>query len=210
MNRLGIMVDVSHISDEAFADVLEVSKVPVIASHSSCRQFTPGWQRNMSDDMIRALAKKEGVIQINFGSGFIEGDIQVQTAKNWDEIERILADKGLDFGDPKAAALVDAYWQENPRQYSTVEKVADHIEHVIKLVGIDHVGFGSDFDGVGDSLPAGLKDVSHYPNLIAELLERGYSPQDLEKICSGNVLRVWAAVQEYARKQAALPSDAGH
>jgi membrane dipeptidase len=167
MNKVGIMVDVSHISDAAFWQVIEISKAPVIASHSSCRHFTPGWQRNMSDEMITALAKNGGVIQINFGSQFIDGAIQKQR-----------------FG---------------PKRYATLEQVFDHIDHVVKLVGIDHVGLGSDFDGVGDSLPVGLKDVSGYPNLIRVLLDHGYSDAAIEKICSGNVLRVWQAVEDFAR-----------
>lgn len=173
MNRVGIMIDVSHISDEAFADVMEVSKVPVIASHSSCRHFTPGWERNMSDEMIERLARAGGVIQINFGSGFLDGEIK-QAREAFEE---------SDHGEPPRA---------------TVEHVADHIEHVIELVGIDHVGLGSDFDGLGDSLPEGLRDVSAYPNLLRVLLERGHTEDELRKICSGNVLRVWKAVEDHA------------
>jgi membrane dipeptidase len=173
MNRVGIMVDVSHISDAAFWQVIELTRAPVIASHSSCRHFTPGWERNMSDEMIQALANKGGVIQINFGSQFLDGSIQKERGRS--------------------------------KRRATVEQVADHIDHVVKLVGIDHVGLGSDFDGVGDSLPTGLKDVSEYPNLIEVLLGRGYSDEAIEKICSGNVLRVWEAVEAYASRG----SDAG-
>ena len=199
MNRLGIMVDVAHVSDDTFWQVMDVSKVPVIASHSSCRHFTPGFQRNVSDDMIKALAKHKGVIQINFGSGFIDAQAQKQQDEMRKEVETILKSKGLEFGDPKAKPIFAEYRATHPRKYATLEQVADHIDHVKKLVGIDHVGLGSDFDGVGDSLPAGLKDVSQYPNLIRVLLERGYSEQDIEKVCSGNVLRVWQAVEDYAR-----------
>jgi membrane dipeptidase len=173
MNRLGIMIDVSHLSDEAFFDVMGVTKAPVIASHSSCRHFTPGWERNMSDEMIQALSRNGGVIQINFGSSFLDGEVRRQ-------IE--------DHGD------------DGPPVYSTVEKVADHIDHVVALVGVDHVGFGSDFDGVGDSLPVGLKSAADYPNLIRVLLERGWTRADLEKLCSGNVLRVWQAVEDHSRQ----------
>jgi membrane dipeptidase len=199
MNRLGIMVDVAHVSDDTFWQVMDLSKVPVIASHSSCRHFTPGFQRNVSDEMLQSLAKHKGVIQINFGSGFIDGQAQKQQDEMRKEVETILKSKGLDFADPKAKPIVAEFRAAHPRKFATVEQVADHIDHVKKLVGIDHVGLGSDFDGVGDSLPSGLKDVSQYPNLIRVLLERGYSEQDIEKVCSGNVLRVWQTVEDYAR-----------
>lgn len=199
MNRVGIMVDVAHVSDDTFWQVMELSKVPVIASHSSCRYFTPGYERNMSDEMIQALAKHKGVIQINFGSGFIDAQAQKQQDSMRKEVEAILKSKGLDFGDEKAKPILAEYRAGHPRRFATVEQVADHIDHVRKLVGIDHVGLGSDFDGVGDSLPTGLKDVSQYPNLVRVLLERGFSEQDIEKVCSGNVLRVWQAVEDNAK-----------
>ncbi|HMJ50898.1 MAG TPA: dipeptidase [Polyangiaceae bacterium] len=202
MNRLGIMVDVAHVADDTFWQVMDLSKVPVIASHSSCRHFTPGFQRNVSDDMLQALAKHKGVIQINFGSGFIDAQAQKQQDEMRKEVETILKSKGLDFGDAKAKPILAEFRASHPHRFATVEQVADHIDHVRKLVGIDHVGLGSDFDGVGDSLPSGLKDVSQYPNLVRVLLERGYSEQDIEKVCSGNVLRVWQAVEDFARTAA--------
>jgi len=205
MNRLGILVDVSHISDDAFEDVMRVSKSPVIASHSSCRHFTPGWARNMSDDMIKELASHDGVIQINFGSGFVDGDIQKEESKRWVEKGVFLKKHGSAFGDKKAKALLEQFDKEHPGHFAKAEEVADHIDHVVKLVGIDHVGLGSDFDGLGDTLPEGLKDVSAYPNLIRILIERGYSDTDIEKICSGNVLRVWEKVDQLA--QAAQSGD---
>ncbi len=198
MNRVGIMVDVSHLSDQAFWHVLEISEVPVIASHSSARHFTPGWERNMSDDMIRALAAKGGVIMVNFGSSFLDDGIRKAREKDWDAIQKLLDEKGLTFGEPEAKRLVDAYQAEHPGPHATVEIVADHIDHIVGLVGADHVGFGSDFDGVGDSLPDGLRDVSAYPNLLRVLLDRGYSEADLQKICGENLLRVWAAVEAHA------------
>lgn len=198
MNRLGIMVDVSHVSDDAFWDVVKVSKVPAIASHSSCRKFTPDWPRNMSDEMIKGLAAKGGVIQINFGSGFIDAKIQKEQTRFYRELKSELAKQKLDIDSPKAKPFIEKYKQTHKLSYATVEQVADHIDHVVKLAGIDHVGLGSDFDGVGDTLPEGLKDVSQYPNLIRVLLERGYSEPDIEKICSGNVLRVWQAVEDHA------------
>ncbi len=166
MNRLGMMVDVSHTSDETFTQVLALSKAPVIASHSSCRTFTApgtfGHKRNLSDDMIRALARKGGVIQINFGSSFL----------------------GDDYG--KHGVVAD------------VKDVAAHIHHAVQVAGVDHVGIGSDFDGVGRSVPTGLEDVSRYPNLIRELLKLGYGAEDLEKIFGGNLLRVWSEVEKVA------------
>jgi len=200
MNRLGILVDVSHLSDDAFEDVLRVTKVPVIASHSSCRHFTPGWARNMSDDMIKALAKNGGVIQINFGSGFIDEKIQKEESARWGKRAALLKKHGLESSDARAKALLEKFDDENPRNYASVEQVADHIQHVVKLVGIEHVGLGSDFDGLGDSLPTGLKDVSAYPNLIKVLLQRGFSEGDIEKICSANVLRVWERAEAHAQQ----------
>ena len=191
MNETGIMIDISHVSDDAFYQAVEISKVPVIASHSSLRAFVPGFERNMDDKMIQALAKNGGVIQINFGSSFV-----ISQANQW----------GLQF---KAAAKAAGksqddeayraeYLQKHPYPFANVDTVIKHIDHVVKLVGIEHVGIGSDFDGVGDSLPDGLKDVSMYPNLIEGLLKRGYSEADIEKILSGNLLRVWREVESYA------------
>jgi len=198
MNRVGIMVDVSHISDDAFWDVMKVTKVPVIASHSSCRHFTPGWERNMSDEMIVALAKQGGVIQINFGSGFLDGEVRAGRTKHEEELKAHLLAAKLDPESEAGKAEAAAWEAEHPAPRATVAKVADHVMHVIALVGVDHVGLGSDFDGVGDSLPEGLRSVADYPNLFAELLRRGLSEEDLEKIASGNVLRVWSAVEDYA------------
>lgn len=200
MNRVGIMVDVSHISDSSFFDVVKLTKVPVIASHSSCRKFTPGWQRNMSDDQLKALGKNGGVIQINFGSTFLDSKIPEYNNKKRDELNEILKKAGLKDSDAAAKPLIEEFGKKNPKLYADVKTVADHIDHVVKLIGIDHVGIGSDFDGVGDSLPTGLKDVSQYPNLIFELLKRGYSEEDIAKICSKNVLRVWKAVEKAAGK----------
>ncbi len=198
MNRLGIMVDISHVSDETFYQVIEISKAPVIASHSSCRAFTPGFERNMDDKMIRTLAQHGGVIQITFGSSFVDN-----TVRQWHEVQRdsldaFLATKGLKADDEAAKPEIKAYHQAHPKPFADVETVADHIDHVVQLVGIDHVGLGSDFDGVGDSLPTGLKDVSDYPNLIAVLLKRGYSNSDIAKICYKNVFRVWREVENVA------------
>ena len=201
MNRLGIMVDVSHISDDAFWQVIELSTVPVIASHSSCRHFTPGFERNMSDEMIQALADKGGVIQINFGSGFLDQEVREARDARSAALAAQLVGTSFEPGTPAYWAEMERlgveYDREHGRSVTTVEKVADHIDHVVKLVGVDHVGLGSDYDGVGDSLPEGLEDVSTYPRLLEELLRRGYADADIEKICGGNVLRVWDAVEAH-------------
>ncbi|MEM9456236.1 MAG: dipeptidase [Myxococcota bacterium] len=198
MNRVGIMIDVSHLSDEAFDDVLRLSKTPVIASHSSCRHFTPGWERNMSDAMIRRLADAGGVIQINFGSDFLDGEIRKLRKAHARARDEHLTRQGIDPDTSEGEAASRAYERDHPPPRAGVERVADHIEHVIALVGVDHVGLGSDFDGVGDSLPEGLGDVSQYPNLLRVLLQRGHARGELEKIAGANVLRVWQAVLDHA------------
>lgn len=170
MNDIGMMIDISHVSDEAFFEVLELSKAPVIASHSSLRHFTPGWERNVSDEMLIELAKNGGVLHINFGSSFI-----IDKSRSND-----------------AAPTED-------NVFASVEQVVDHIDRAVEIAGIDHIGIGSDFDGVGDTLPTGLKDVSYFPNLINEMLKRGYSISEIRKVLGGNTIRVWREVDEYAR-----------
>jgi membrane dipeptidase len=198
MNRVGIMVDISHVSDSAFYDVLKLTRVPVIASHSSLRYFTPGFQRNMSDDMLKALRDNGGVIQINFGSTFLDSAVVNANKRNQAKLDTLLRRQGLTMRDSLAKPVIEQFRRDNPSLFADVETVANHIDRVVKLIGIDYVGLGSDYDGVGDSLPTGLKDVSTYPNLIYVLLKRGYSPEDIEKICSGNVFRVWNKVIEAA------------
>jgi membrane dipeptidase len=199
MNRLGIMVDVSHLSDDAIRQVLEVSRAPVIASHSSARHFTPGWERNISDELIRAVAAKGGVVMINFGSSFLTRAANAYGDERRKAALAFAAERGItDREHPQVKAFLENYGREHPYPFARVEDVADHIEHVVKLVGIEHVGLGSDFDGVGDSLPSGLKDVSQYPNLFRVLLERGYSEADIEKIASGNLFRTWEQVEAQA------------
>ena len=169
MNRLGMMVDISHVSDKTFQDVLEVSAAPVIASHSSCRALA-NVPRNMTDAMIVALAKKGGVIHINFNCGFLSQ----KTADS----EQSKAEKDRD------KKVLPA----------TLGDVVEHINHVVKLAGVDAVGIGSDFDGV-QCTPTGLEDVSKFPNLTRALLEGGYSPADIRKMYGGNTLRVMRAVE---------------
>lgn len=200
MNRVGIMVDLSHVSDDTFKDALAITKVPVIASHSSVRKFTPGFERNMSDELIQAMAKNGGVMMINFGGSFIDSAYSAGSTAVREHLVNWLAENNLSRSDSAAQAYIAEYTAAN-NPFPTVQRVADHIDHVKNLVGIDYVGLGSDFDGVGDSLPTGLKDVSMYPNIIAELLKRGYSKEDIEKICYKNVFRVWKAVEDYATAQ---------
>ena len=202
MNNIGVMVDISHVSDQAFYQVMEISKTPVIASHSSARFFTPDFERNMSDDMIKLLAKQGGVIQMTFSGVFTSKKFREQSAAyklvKADFIKANNLDEEQETDKSKIDAFEEAYKLENPYDVGTLDLVLDHFDHVINLVGIDHVGIGSDFDGVSGILPETLKDVASYPNLIAGLLKRGYSEQDIKKLLSGNLMRVWQQVEAYA------------
>lgn len=193
MNRLGIMVDISHVTDSAFYDALQISKAPVIASHSSCRHYTPGFHRNMTDQMIKDLAAHGGVIHINFGSTFLSE----ASRKN----EAMLNERMINFRTENKISENDsaylAYYNQVGEEvgfFEDVKMAAKHIDRVVKIAGIDYVGLGSDFDGVGNTLPSGLKDVSMFPNLIYELLKMGYKEEDIEKICYKNTFRVWNEV----------------
>ena len=178
---------------------MKLSKAPVIASHSSARKFVPDFERNMSDDMIAKMGENDGVIMINFGSTFVDGASRDSYTALGDSLKQILADKGLEPDDSLAKVMEEQFEKDNPILFADVERVADHIDLVVKLAGVEHVGFGSDYDGVGNTLPTGLKDVSDYPNLFATLLKRGYSPEDMEKICYGNIFRVWNKVLEVSK-----------
>ena len=197
MNRVGIMVDISHVTDAVINQVLDMAKAPVIASHSSCRKFTPGWQRNMGDPEIKRLKENGGVIQINYGSSFVTQASQDKRQANTDKIAAYAKKNRLEQEDEELKVYAKKVSKDNPI-YADITEVIDHIDHVVKLAGIDHVGIGSDYDGVGDSLPYGLKDVSSYPNLIYHLLKRGYSDEDIAKICYKNVWRVWREVERVA------------
>jgi membrane dipeptidase len=198
MNRRGVMVDVSHISDRAFWQVMELTEAPVIASHSSLRHFTPGFQRNMTDDMVAALTDNGGVVQINFGSSFLTAAARDYSNAAQQAFLRFRAEQGSDADPERLQAFGAQYQVENPYPYATVDDVLDHIDRAVELAGIDHVGLGSDYDGVGDTLPVDLKDVSQYPNLVTGMLGRGYSESDIEKVLGGNVMRVWSEVEAYA------------
>jgi membrane dipeptidase len=198
MNRQGVMIDVSHVSDKAFWQVLELTEVPVIASHSSLRHFTPGFQRNMTDEMVTALGENGGVIQINFGSSFLTKAARDYGNASQQAMIRFRAEEHASLDETRMAEFAANYRKENPYPYATVDDVLDHIDRAVELAGIDHVGLGSDYDGVGDSLPVGLKDVSEYPNLVNGMLGRGYSEEDVAKVLGGNLMRVWAAAEAYA------------
>src|SRR6202050_4162014 len=188
MNRIGMMVDVSHVSDKTFYDALAVTAKPVILSHSSCRALSDV-PRNVTDDMLRALAKNGGVIGINFGEGFISQK----------DVAALQAAISSDQGAPPdmVGKILDDYANKEFRKdlaamktgLATISDVADHVDHIVKVAGIDHVGIGSDFDGI-TAPPEGLQDISKMPSLVAVLLKRGYSEQDLKKILGGNYLRV--------------------
>lgn len=199
MNRLGIMVDISHVSDAAFWDVMEITSAPAIASHSSARHFTPGWERNIADDMIVRLAENGGVVMINFGSAFLTRKAQDYGNEKRAAAAAYMEENGLEASDEAMQAFNTSWETEHGTYpYATLDETLDHFDYVRDLAGIDHVGIGSDYDGVGDSLPIGLKDVSSYPNLVEGLLKRGYSEDDVKKVLGGNLLRVWREVEAAA------------
>ena len=191
LNRLGVMVDVSHVSDKTFHDTLEVTTAPVIASHSSCRAISNS-PRNMTDDMLRALAKNGGVIMINYNAGFISETFR--TAQPPAGVQAQLDGAAKQCGEDEACLILD--WSRiyheamSNRQMPAVTwvEIVDHIEHAVKVAGIDHVGLGSDFDGA--IMPLGMEDASKLPKITGELLKRGYSERDVTKILGGNLLRV--------------------
>jgi membrane dipeptidase len=201
MNELGIMVDISHVSDQTFYDALAASKAPLIASHSSCRALCRA-PRNMTDDMIRALAENGGVIDINFYSGFLSqaynngyGKIEKQVENQLAAARARYAKQGKHLSYSEELQIEQRLTRDLPLPSYTA--IADHIDHAVKVGGIDHVGLGSDFDGI-DSAPRGMEDISKIPTLVDELARRGYREEDLEKILGGNVLRVMRQVEQVA------------
>jgi len=202
MNRLGMIVDISHVSDRTFYDTLEVTKTPVLASHSSCRALCNA-PRNMTDDMIRALARNGGVMDINFYSGFVDQayrDASQKVSKQEDaEVEAATKEWASDR--KRQAEEIRKIWARYETELPTPSytRIADHIDHAVKIAGADHVGLGSDFDGI-PSAPRGMEDCSKLPDLVRELARRGYSEQDLEKILGGNVLRLMREVEAAAHK----------
>lgn len=205
MNRLGMLVDLSHVSDETFDDAIEIVTAPPIASHSSCRHFTPGFERNLDDERIARLAAKGGVLQINFGSSFLTAAANAWSLEAWKAEQAFRTERGAKEGSAELDAFRAAYVERHPMPRATLADVVAHVEHVIEVAGVDHVGLGSDFDGVGPTLPTELADVSMYPNLIAALLARGHSETDVEKIAGGNLLRVWREAERVAAARADAP-----
>ncbi len=197
MNRLGIMVDVSHVTDPTATDVLDQTEAPVIASHSSCRHFTPGWERNVSDELIAGIAETGGVVMITFGSSFLRDEYRDRDDPIREKMNTHIDSMGWGENSRAAVTYEEKIRKENP--IGTVADVADHIDHAVDLVGVDHVGLGSDFDGVF-ALPEGLQDASGYPALVAELLRRGYTDEEIEKILGENTLRVWDEVEATAQR----------
>ena len=197
MNRLGIMVDISHVTDATAEDVLARTEAPVIASHSSARHFTPGWERNISDALMKGVAETGGVVMITFGSSFLRSEYQEQDDPIREKMNAHIDSMGWAPDAPEAIRYEQTVRRQNP--IGTVADVADHVDHAVEVAGIDHVGLGSDFDGVF-ALPKGLQDPSGYPNLVAELLDRGYSEDEIKKILGENVLRVWSEVEATARR----------
>jgi membrane dipeptidase len=204
MNRLGMMVDVSHVSDKTFFDVLETSSAPVIASHSSCRALA-NVPRNMTDDMLRAIAAKGGVVHINYFEGFLdagfgerENALTAEQAQQ-DEIDNRTPKFGDRSQNGPAVRKINAQRSAKLGRVP-LSKLLDHFEHAVKIAGVDHVGLGSDFDGVDDMLPEGMEDISRMPNLVRGLMERGFSDGDILKIVGGNTLRVMREVEQVAGK----------
>jgi len=203
MNRIGMMVDVSHISDKAVLDAVEESKAPVLASHSSVKAIAP-IARNMPDDVIKAVGRKGGVICINFHAGYLDQaayDVYIKNRPQRDqEIKDVLS---LRVNDPARWKIIRGiqkrYFAQMPKvDYKVLLK---HIDHVAKIAGPDAVGLGSDFDGISGMVPVGMEDVSKYPVLVKGLIEMGYSDQDIRKIMGLNILRVLRASEEVASKQ---------
>ena len=197
MNRLGMMVDISHVSDQTFADALEASKAPVFASHSSCRAISPV-PRNMTDDMIKAMAKRGGVIQINFDCGYLNPEIaKISAERNKEMIPKMAALREKFGGDAKAmrAAMREMRSQMPAGPRATLSDVVKHINHVVDIAGVDAVGIGSDFDGVF-CVPEDLDSVDKWPNLTRALLEEGYSAVDIRKIYGENLLRFMGEVEK--------------
>lgn len=203
MNRLGIMVDVSHLGDASAKEAIVLSRVPVIASHSAFRHFTPDFERNISDEIAKAVAAKGGVVQVPFGTAFIDPASAATTQARFRAVadfdRRNAALKAQGKPEESREAFDKAWEAAHPPGTSTLDQVLDQIDHGVKLMGVDHVGIGSDFDGVGGELASELKTVADYPHLVAGLQARGYQDADIRKILGGNLLRVWAEVEAGAK-----------
>jgi membrane dipeptidase len=199
LNKLGVMVDVSHVADKTFYDAIAVSTVPVIASHSSCRALDQH-PRNMTDDMLRALAKNGGVVMINYEVSFLSEEYRIASDKaNGDVVTQLNAMSKKCGGNEACSTLESARINTEAMNTGKLPKVSwqkiiEHIDHAVKVAGIDHVGLGSDFDGA--TMPLGMEDASKLPKITQALLDKGYSEQDIDKILGGNILRVMEAVEK--------------
>jgi len=203
MNRLGMMVDISHVADKTFYDALAVTTVPVIASHSSCRAIA-NHPRNMTDDMLRALAKNGGVVMINYHAGFLSEEFRVAAEKNHGDVVTAMSAMSKKCGGNEACTTMESERIDHELMAKGVlpkvtwEKVIEHIDHAVQIAGADHVGLGSDFDGA--TMPLGLEDATKLPKITDALLKKGYSEADVEKILGGNILRVMEAVEKGKRQ----------
>ncbi len=195
MNRLGMMVDISHVADKTFWDAVEVSQAPVIASHSSARALTD-IPRNMTDDMLKAVAQKGGVVMVNFGRSFVNTKYVKPNAGTQAKMDEI---RNQYSGDP-ATMRAKLRELQGPPPRVTLDMLIEHFVHIAKVAGVDHVGIGSDFDGVGGQLPEGMEDISKLPAITYELLKRGWSDADVKKVLGENFLRTMAEVERVAKK----------
>jgi len=210
MNRLGMMVDISHVADKTFFDTIAITKAPVIASHSSARAVV-NHPRDMTDDMLRAVAKNGGTVQVNFFSGFIDEDYRkAMEAQSKDQAAAIqkYVDSLKAQGKPVNYIEIDRMGREwmakIPRP--PLKSLIDHIDHIAKVAGVDHVGLGSDFDGVSGATPQGIESAADLPKITQALLDRGYSAEDIRKILGGNLLRVFRQVEMVSRDMQAKPA----
>ncbi len=198
MNRLGIMVDVSHVTDESIQQVLEISEAPVIASHSSCRFFTPGYERNIPDELIKAVAESGGVVQIAFAPGFLTEEAQKQSSELFAMMRTFMAENDVDFGSPEFRERIDQFFQENPKSRDERRRCRGPHPTRGRTGGHRPRRASVRTSTASSATPEGLEDVSKYPNLLAELLRRGFSEEDIRKICGENLLRVWSEVERVA------------